>query len=135
MIKLKTVLHEALVGVEDPLEGKSKQNAKNYVLKKVNPLTRGKFSDNYWKPIQDIFKLFDEEGFRWVPGSTKYDEERVYQRDGSAIVVPVRKTWQFEIRFRNNKDSEDVLYGQIVAAGAGSVEDPLDEYDVNVTVS
>ena len=58
--------------------------------------------------------------------------------DGGRHSVPVRKIWSFEIHFLNNIGKEGkaaVIHGNITAAGAGSVEDPLDRYDVTVTLS
>ena len=64
----------------------------------------------------------------------KYEEEMNTRSDGGRFSVPVRKIWTFEVKFVNNRDKDDILYGRITAAGAGSVEDPLDRYDVTVTL-
>jgi hypothetical protein len=63
-----------------------------------------------------------------------YEEEMATFSDGGRFSVPVRKIWKFEVKFVNNRDKDDVLYGRITAAGAGSVEDPLERYDVTVTL-
>ena len=130
MIKLKQVLLFEASTFDNPLDGKSKRNASNWVHSKVDKFTRGKFSDEYWHPIQRIFKEFDALRLKWVPGKTWYDEEQSFLH-GS---VPVSKTFEFTIKFINNRDKEDVLYGRMVAAGAGSIEDPLSSYDVTITV-
>ena len=135
MIKLKQILLGEVVESQNPLDGKSKSNAANWVHGKVNKFTRGKFSDEYWKPIQRIYKEFDAIRLNWTPGKTWYDEEVVSFKDGSRSSVPIRKTFEFTIKFRNNRDKEDILYGRMVAAGAGSVEEPLNSYDVTLTVS
>lgn len=141
MIRLKHILlseastFPANWSSDNPLDGKSKSNASNWVHSKVNKFTRGKFSDEYWHPIQRIFKEFDNLRLNWTPGKTWYDEESVRLQDGSRTSVPVRKTFEFTIDFRNNRDKEDVLYGRMVAAGAGSVEEPLKSYDVTLTVN
>jgi len=49
--------------------------------------------------------------------------------------VPMRKIWQFEIPFTSERGRKGTLYGRVVAAGAGSVEEPLDKYDVTAYVS
>jgi hypothetical protein len=134
MINLKQVLLFEANTFDNPLDGKSKRNAANWVHGKVGTFARGKFSDEYWQPIQDIFKRFDFLRLDWTPGKTWYDEERIQRRDGPSVSVPVRKTFEFTIKFRNNRDKEDVLYGRMVAAGAGSVEEPLSSYDVTLTV-
>jgi hypothetical protein len=57
-------------------------------------------------------------------GSGQYDK----------TMPPQRKTWKFEIRFTNPKGKQNVMYGALVAAGAGSVKDPLDRYDITVNM-
>lgn len=118
-----------------PLDGKSKTNASNWVHSKVDKMTKGFFSDNYWRPIHQIFKEFDRLRLNWHLTEAKYEEEMTTFDDGSRHSIPIRKTWTFEIMFINNRDKQDTLYGRIVAAGAGSVEDPLARYDVVVVVS
>jgi len=140
MVRLKSLLFESDLSEEvtsgsEPINGKSKTNAKNWVHGKVDKYTKGFFSDEYWKPIQTIFKEFDAQGLNWVPTGAKYEEEVKTLADGSRHSVPVRKTWTFEISFVNNRDKGDVLYGRIVAAGSGPIENPLDRYDVTLTLS
>lgn len=133
MIRLKNILSEAALE-SDPLEGKSKSNAKNWVIGKVNKFTKGIFSDQYWAGQQRIYKELDYQGIRWVPTGAMYEHETVTLPDGQRASVPYRKIWTFEIQFVNNKDKEDVLYGRIVAAGAGPIDDPLDKYDLSMTL-
>ena len=68
MIKLKQILLGEVVESQNPLDGKSKTNASNWVHSKVNKFTRGKFSDEYWKPIQRIYKEFDAIRLNWTLG-------------------------------------------------------------------
>ena len=140
-MKLKDILlgEAASTAVErdrgNPLGGKSKTNAKNWVLGKINRHTRGFYSDAYWTPIHAIWKDFDKLRLNWTMTGANYEEEMVTFSDGGRFSVPVRKIWKFEVKYVNNRDKDDVLIGRIVAAGAGSVEDPLDRYDVTVTLS
>ena len=119
----------------DPLEGKSKTNAKNWVLGKINKHTRGVHRDEYWQPVQAMFKEMERLGIKYIPTGGRYEEEVVRFADGQRHRVPVRKKWTFEIDFMNNRDGNDKLYGVITATGNGPVETPLDSYDVNVTLS
>lgn len=136
MIRLKELLlSEAPFGGDNPLDGKSKTNAKNLVIGKVKKFTNGFFSDEYWRPVNQVFKEFERLHLNWVGTGATYEQERVELRDHSHASVPIRKIWTFEIKFRNNRDKPDVLFGRIVAAGAGPVESPLDRYDVTLTVS
>lgn len=118
-----------------PLDGKSKKNASNWVHGKVDKMARGFFSDNHWRPIHQIIKEFEKLRLNWHLTESHYEEEMTTFNDGSRHSVPIRKIWTFEISFLNNRDKQDTLHGRIVAAGAGSVEDPLARYDVVVTVS
>lgn len=136
-MKLKDILLGEAITTHGsaPLEGKSKTNAKNWVLGKVNRYSKGIFSDAYWTPIHNIWKEFDNLRLNWTMTGAKYEEEMRTQVDGSRYSVPVRKVWQFEITFINNRDKNDKMFGTITAAGAGSVIDPMDRYDVTVTLS
>ena len=136
MIRLKNLLIETTpTHGSPPIDGKSKTNAKSWVFGKVNKFTKGFFSDEYWQPLQTVYKEFERLGLNWTPTGNRYEEERIRLPDGSHASVPVRKLWDFEITFINNRDKEDTLYGHIICAGAGPVETPLDRYDVVLTIS
>ncbi len=137
MIRMKELLLEKQVSgdMDDPLHGKTKANASNWVHTKVDKLLKGFFTDEYWKPIQAMFKELDRLRVNWVSTGARYHEERVTLSDGSSAVVPVRKTWTFEIKFQNNRDKQVVLYGHLTAHGAGMPASPLDRYDLALTVS
>jgi len=47
---------------------------------------------------------------------------------------PERKRWFFTIDFIDDKGKARIINGQIIAAGAGSVKQPLDRYDIVVTL-
>ena len=44
------------------------------------------------------------------------------------------KVWKFQVRFTTKIGTYKALYGTITATGAGSVENPLEKYDVNVVL-
>ena len=117
-----------------PIDGKTKQNARNWISGKSRNITSGFFRDDYWQPIQKLWKEFDKLELNWNSTGNKYHEEEVMFSDGSKHYVPMRKVWNFEIRFINNRDKNDVIYGVVTASGAGSVEDPLSRYDVTLTL-
>lgn len=85
----------------------------------------GFFSDQYWKPIQGLWKNFEKAGIPF--GITKSDYEH---EEMGGQRVPVRKVWRFEVEFLNERGRPTTVYGQVVAAGAGPVDDPLAKYDV-----
>jgi hypothetical protein len=111
------------------IDGKSKQAAKNAILKATQKFTRNKlYKDDYWRGPNDIFKVFDEElNVSWHLEKTEY-------RKRPEDDMPTSKVWDYTITFVNNKGKEQKIGGQVIASGAGSVKDPLDRYDVVVTV-
>ena len=100
----------------------------NQIRKNVDHLTRGMFSDDQWKPVHEIFNGFRNMGLDYRITSANYDTP---QMGGMAN----NKRWKFEIHFTNQKGKPDVIYGQIIASGAGSVENPLEKYDLVLTMS
>jgi len=117
-----------------PIDGKSKTNARNWIQGKIKNITSGFFNDEYWQPIQKLWKEFEKLELNFTPMGSKYEHYGITFSDGQTHNIPVRKIWKFEIRFLNNRDKADVIYGTITAAGAGPHEDPLDRYDVTVTL-
>lgn len=81
----------------------------------------GMFRDQYWKPIQGLWKAFEQAGIPFSITKSEYEKENG---------VPVRKVWQFEVNFMNERGRPTTVYGRVVAAGAGPVDDPLEVYDV-----
>ncbi|MFW5879941.1 MAG: hypothetical protein ACOCUV_03870 [bacterium] len=107
---------------ENPLNGKSNASARNYVNKLIRPYTKGLFSDEGWKQVNKIWNVLDENGINWAMTNSQYAQDE----KGNLI----RKEWKFEIYFSNKNNKPTTLYGTIVAAGAGSVNDPLEKYDL-----
>ena len=48
---------------------------------------------------------------------------------------PQGKRWTFEINFTDNTGKPKKIFGNLTAAGAGSVQDPLEKYDITVVLS
>jgi hypothetical protein len=111
----------------NPLNGKSKQSAKNFIYNNVSHLTKGIFVDNAWEHVHAIFKKMDELGVSSDIESTQYYKDERGNPSG--------KIWSISIPFINNKGREDQLLGSITAAGAGTVEDPLSRYDLTLVVN
>lgn len=91
----------------------------NHVIDKAR--LNGIYRDQYWQPIQRLWKEFEKAGIPVDVTKSEYEKENG---------VPVRKVWQFEINFTNDRGRPNKVYGRVVAAGAGSVDDPLEAYDV-----
>jgi len=47
---------------------------------------------------------------------------------------PTYKIWYIEINFTNKAGKPQKIFGNVTAAGAGTVKDPLDAYDVNLVM-
>ena len=100
------------------------------LYKDITPYTRGFFSDSSWQAVRKVWDTFDKLALDWgitdnYYGNGPYDK----------TVPPERKTWKFEIRFRNEKGNPNKIFGTLTAAGAGKVDDPLSRYDITVVMS
>ena len=103
------------------LDGMSKTTAKRNVNKLLSRYVKGFFSDDYWRPVQNIFKAMDAAVINWELESTLYRKDN----DGN----PISKEWKFVVYFENNRGKPNKMYGIIVASGVGA-SDPLSRYDV-----
>lgn len=96
-------------------------------LRRINAVIAGAhlngiFRDNTWAPIQKLWRAFDQAGIQVdLTGS-------LYTKDDKGI--PNSKTWKFTVEWQGPKGQPVTVYGQVMASGAGSVQDPLDAYDV-----
>ena len=109
------------------INGMSKQRAKTYINKLMDKYSKGFFSDEFWSPIQNIYKALSEDNIDYAIDKAEYTKDD--------MGVPIAKRWNFTVSFINDKGKEQKLTGLIVASGAGSVEEPLDKYDVVAYVS
>ena len=113
----------------NPLDGKSNQQAKVIVNRKIIPQDKikGFFSDDSWQGVQQIWNAFSEAGLDWNLNGSDYYPTNEGQPMGGKI-------WKIEINFTNNKGKLTTLYGTVTAAGAGTREDPLSRYDITAYV-
>jgi len=108
------------------IEGEPKRKALRIINKLIDPLTKGLHKDTGWRPVNDIWTLFNNMGLDWRITKSEYEHENG---------VPVRKVWTFEIEYENDRGKPTTLYGRVVGSGAGRVSDPLESYDVTAYVS
>lgn len=109
------------------IDGMSKQKAKNELYKATKPHWYNRiYKDAYWEGPHNIFKEFDKMNLNWHLEKAEYKQEHG---------VNVRKEWKFQIIFDNDKGKQNMLYGHLTASGAGSVDDPLEKYDLIFVVS
>jgi len=112
--------------ISNPLNGKSKQSARNYIYKLVYDLTKGFFRDESWENVNAIWKTLDANNIPHYVTDAKYFNNERGESAG--------KTWHFEIPFTNNKNREDRLIGTLTAHFCGSVADPSDKYDISFII-
>jgi len=113
----------------NPLDGKSNQQARLIINRKIIPQEqiKGVFSDDSWQGVQQVWNAFNEAGLDWdIMGSDYYPSSEGNPMGG--------KIWKIEVNFTNNKGRPTKLYGNVTAAGAGTVEDPLSRYDITAYV-
>lgn len=107
----------------NPLDGMDKAKGVrwlNSIIGKVN--LRGVFRDASWRPIRTVLDTLADHGV-FLSNS-----ENFYSKDDQGR--PNAKTWKFEVEWLGPKGRPVTGYGMIVASGAGSVNDPLEAYDV-----
>lgn len=127
-MKLKHLIPEDLER-KFPLDGLKKKQAINYITKTYDIYNRfkGFFSDNAWQPINTLIGEIQKDNIPLEIQKTEYYKDT----NGN----PAGKIWTCEIPFINQNNRQDKLYVRITAAGAGSVKDPLDRYDITITIS
>lgn len=110
----------------NPLDGLSNEQARNKVRYIMSHFTKGIFNDESWVPVNGIWKVFNDIGLDWSMTDSFYRHTHTGE--------PTSKTWEFEIRFTNKSGRTTTMYGSVIAAGAGTVEDPLSKYDLTAQV-
>ena len=115
------------------IDGMSKQRAKTLLYKQIKPFHINRlYKDDYWEGPKNVWQTFDRLGLNWAIDKSEYQYEK---GKGARDQMPIRKVWWFTIWFDNDKAKQQKFFGQLTAAGAGSVEDPLDKYDLVVIIS
>lgn len=109
------------------LNGMTKKAAKKALYELLGDKFNGFFSDEYWKPVNTFFDDLNNAGIHWALIDATYEQDEKG--------TPIRKRWNIVFNFLNKKENLDIVYGTVVAAGAGSVNDPLGIYDLCFMVS
>lgn len=108
----------------------SKVSLIHKIYKVITPITQGFFRDESWQAVRKVWDKFNELGLNWGIIDNYYG-----RGSNDHTLPPQNKTWKFEIKFTNNKGKPDIIYGTLTAAGGGSVEEPLERYDLTVVMS
>lgn len=112
-------------------EKKTKQNAIKYLYNKIN--TKGIFRDNDWSGLRKITDQIRSLGVELIIAPTNDS----WHKSGYAVNdknIPTEKRYDIEINYTNIDGKEMTIKGQIACQGAGSVNDPLDAYDIVMTL-
>lgn len=94
----------------------------NTVLNAV-PNIGGQHRDQYWVPVHALRKSLEDAGFDIACVKSEYNTD---PKTGN----PTSKTWLYEVAYTSEAGTVAPAYVRIVAAGAGSVAEPLSSYDV-----
>jgi len=116
---------------QNPLNGRTKRNAQNFIYKNCVPATMGLWNDEAWNGINKFWGKLNEFNIVYDILDSKYYNFPYDEKIHTGLPY---KEWRFEISFINNNDKEAKLFGTIRGNGAGGVEDPLDKYDVTVVI-
>jgi len=113
----------------NPLDGKSKDQVINAVIKTFKKLDHGqRYNDTSWENVHAVFNLFDKENFdiehmrsEYNPGGINVDS-----------MTPQWKKYYFNILFKNKKGEEVKFPWVLTASAAGDQIDPWSSYDLNL---
>lgn len=110
--------------VLDGLDRRAAMNMANKIIQSAK--LSGFFHDSSWAPVQRIWKALTDKGIDWELEKNWYDKD---ERGN-----PSTKTWTFRITWKDKAGRPQVGHGRVVASGGGSVDEPLDRYDVTAYV-
>ena len=123
----KQIITEEIVSqliIENIFDTNNKKTVINRLYKIINPYTKGFFYDESWEGVHKIFKIFEELGFDFTLNNTEYDHE----------FPPKHKIWYFTLEYTDNNGRKKEINGNLTASGGGSVDDPLERYDISVVL-
>lgn len=102
----------------------SKQSAKNYIRKYVEPLTKGIFRDDDWSNVHKVFDKMRELG---LDVEVDVIDGGYHENEYGNIVS---KEYQWKTEFENKDGKIFKLSGSLTCGFCGSSEKPYDEYDM-----
>lgn len=108
------------------LQGMSLSRARAFLSRSILPLIGGIYRDDYWLGPKKVFDFLRESDIDYGIVSAEY------RHDESGI--PCSKVWKVDLPFVDNKGKERLIRGTLTAHGAGSVRDPLDAYDLTMSI-
>lgn len=125
-MRLKRYIIESKTGMG--IDGLSKAKVKTLIYKETKKCTYNKlYKDQFWQGPKCIWDTFDKLDLNWQIDSSDY-------KNRNKSKMPDAKEWTFTIMWDDNKGKNIKQSGLVTAAGAGSVEDPLEKYDLNLVL-
>ena len=112
----------------NPLDGKSRQSAINYIYKLFNQLDHGqRYKDDAWQNVHKVFNTFRDYNIDTNGG---YDAE--YNPGGINVgeMEPQWKKWKVDFNFVDNKGKSRILTFVLTAHAGGTIENPWSSYDI-----
>lgn len=109
------------------LDGMKKPKARNHLQKVLLPLIKGLYRDDAWRGATKVWNALNEMNANWSISDSKYRQDK----DSG---LNVSKLWNFEVEFLDDKGKVQKILGALTAHGAGSVKDPLDAYDMTMSI-
>ena len=107
-----------------------KRSLINKLYKTAEPFTRSKYSDTGWQAVSSLIEAIENAGFK--VGVSVKDGGYRNSKGGNTMFagsdVSYWKEYDLEIPVEDK-----VIYGQIKAHAAGTVEDPFKSYDMTCT--
>jgi len=86
----------------------------------------GIFNDDSWQSVYLFYSMLTDNNIDYEIVDSEYGQD--------ANGNPNRKRWTLEFAFQNQNGKEVKIYGTVTAAGAGTVENPLEKYDLTFVV-
>jgi len=121
----KPILKEDISNTSSVLNGMNNARARKLVSTVASKAYHtGIYKDDYWEGVKQIYHALDNAGIDYDLLKAEYSPE----------FPNTWKHWILSFKFTNDKGRETELFGTITASGAGSVEQPLDRYDMNFTI-
>jgi hypothetical protein len=134
-MRLKQYIKEAVqTGTGLGADGLSKARLKTLLYKETKKCTFNKiYKDKGWSGPQCIWDTFNRLDLAWHIDNAEYKRHK----DDPGAAMPTSKEWTFTIHWNSKEGGlgkHMKMSGIVTAAGAGSVKDPLDKYDVNMVL-
>jgi hypothetical protein len=125
--------------LESTLDGMRNDKARRHVSDLLRKVTKGRFRDENWRPIQQVRKVFDSMGFDVdEPAPSRYWADKFWQQQLKSIdganSPDNHKGWEMEINFTNDKGRPTTIYVKLIANAIGSVQaggDVWEVYDID----